>query len=262
MLARMTIPTGFTRLIRLLWVAVALCRVDSVLSSQPQSPSSLAANSGVGNSVTTVTVETLRKDWQRNRTGKDSLDAFLADLSVLSNHYGQVPLLSQTHSKRDSSFTKSWTNADWEHHQVHSFNRYKRHLASWGRSPTASAVLHSVLALLVWSVLVFVLAHSSSRANEFMARASFATGLGSFTAPISLLLALRTNRALNRLLEARSKWGIMLRAASSIAGLSATYVAPVDDSKSLLMGRYLSLLGWALKGYLVRLVNVMSSSRI
>jgi len=181
---------------------------------------------------------------------KDSVDRFVSDLDHLKTLSSKTKLLSPTHSKRDSSYTKSWTNEDWDRHQVRSFFRYQRHLRSWAKSPTALAVFPMVAALTLWSLFVFYIAQKSPRLTSFLERASFAAGVSSFAAPISLLLALRTNRALNRLLEARSMFGKMVRSTGSLAGLVVTYLAPLDPSDALLMGRYLSIFGWTVKGLL------------
>ena len=161
-------------------------------------------------------------------------------------HNSTSLLLIPTHSKYDSSYTKAWTNKNWEFHQIRSFWRYQRHIKSWGKSPTARAVLPTVVSIVVWSLLVYFV---SQRFSVVTTEASFSTGIASFTAPISLLLALRTNRSLTRLLEARIMYGRMVRACGSLACLVANYVAPLDVSKAILMARYLSIYGWTVKGW-------------
>jgi predicted membrane chloride channel (bestrophin family) len=175
---------------------------------------------------------------------QDSVQKFVFDLANLHSFCGENPVLTPTHCKRDSSYTKAWTNADWDNHQVRSFWRYRRHLLSWAKSPTALAVLPTVASVVVWSLVVSWIA----RTSKVPIPASFSMGLTSFVSPISLLLALRTNHSLNRLLEARSMFGKMVRATASLAGQAATYIAPLDLDKALLMGRYLSIYGWTVKG--------------
>jgi putative membrane protein len=195
----------------------------------------------------TVTMATLRRVWRRGE--KDSAQAFLADLANLSHLKGQHRLLTPSHSKRDSSYTKLWTNDQWEFHQARSLRRYGRHLLSWTGSPTAHAVLPAVATLVVWSACVFGILHRFPSLLAWVRNASLVAVLSSFTAPLSLLLALRTNRSLDRLLEARSVWGVMVRAATTLAGLSATYIRPIDENQALLMCRYLSVFGWIMKGH-------------
>jgi len=175
-----------------------------------------------------------------------TIPAMLQDLSILDECQGQIPLLSPTNWKRDGSYTKSWTKKDWEHHQVNSFQRYSRHLIKWIISPTARSVLPAVAMFLGWSVLVV---HVMQQYPHLTKKASFLSGLSSFTAPLSLLLALKTNRALNRLLEARSMWGKMISNTKSLAQLVTIYVWNKDSDRAILMGRYLSLYLWFMKGY-------------
>jgi putative membrane protein len=181
---------------------------------------------------------------------RDSIQKFLSDLGNLQTFSEEIQLLTPTHSKRDSSFTKSWTNEDWERHQVRSFHRYLGHMQGWAKSPTALAVFPTVAMVMLWSLVVSQVSHRVSVISDFIQTASFSAGISSFAGPISLLLALRTNRALNRLFEARSMFGKMVRATGSLASLTTTYIAPLDEDKALLMGRYLSIYGWIMKGML------------
>lgn len=191
-----------------------------------------------------------------DRKGQDSISQFLHDLDQLSALDGQITILQPTHSKHDSSFTRNWNLEDWDRHQVRSFWRYRRHLWSWPTSPTALAVLPTVSVLLVWTILVFVLSAKVPAVADLLTQATaFPTAASLFAAPISLLLALRTNRALNRLLEARSMFGKMIRVTSGIASLAVTYLPNNTNTKNneesitttLMFGRYLSVYGWAVK---------------
>jgi ion channel-forming bestrophin family protein len=199
-------------------------------------------------SSTISTTSKVQQQWSRGT--KDTIDAFLGDLSKLQQLMGQCPLLTDTHSKRDSSYTKSWTGADWDHHQVRSFQRYLRHLFFWPTSPTAHAVFPAVLAVMIWSTIVYhIVIHQAPFLLAQLEKAQLSVSLTALSAPLSLLLALRTNRALDRLLEARGTWGMMLRNCNSLASLVSTYLAPLDQEKALLIGRYLSIYGWTVKGY-------------
>lgn len=183
---------------------------------------------------------------RENGRRKDTVQAFQEDLYKLQHLHNQIPLLTPIVKKRDSSYIKSWKRADWEHHQVESLARYTRHLVKWILSPTARAIVPAVAGFVAWSCLVVFVMH---RSPEMIDKASFAAGLGSFTAPLSLLLALKTNRALNRLLDTRKLLSQMFSATKSMAGLTATYVLPIDADKALLIGRYLAVYGWIMKGY-------------
>jgi len=68
--------------------------------------------------------------------------------------------------------------------------------------------------------------------------------------PLALLLTLRTNRALDRLLDARKSIGQINRAGRSLTGSFIAHVAPTNGKLALLAARYLAIFGWALKGYL------------
>ena len=191
-----------------------------------------------------------------SKKSEDSISQFLHDLDQLTALDGQITILQPTHSKHDSSFTRNWNLEDWDRHQVRSFWRYQRHLWSWPTSPTALAVLPTVSVVLVWTILVFVLsANIPAVANLLTQATAFPTAASLFAAPISLLLALRTNRAMNRLLEARSMFGKMIRVTSGIASLAVNYLPnntnansnEESTSTSLLFGRYLSIYGWAVK---------------
>ena len=199
----------------------------------------------------------------------DSVEHFLSDLEKLSSlQNGDIDLLRNTHSKRDSSYTKSWSFPEWERHQAEALIRYRRHLATWITSPTALAVLPAVGALVAWALFVLMLSSFSSTVHEFLRGLGAQPGGGglstmaSFNAPIALLLTLRTNRSLDRLLEARQQWGVTTKAVTSLTGMSQIYynnrneedheaiINQSTDSStlSILMGRYLALYGWSMKG--------------
>lgn len=93
-------------------------------------------------------------------------------------------------------------------------------------------------------MVVFGLAKKYATIADIGIKTSFSTA--AFSAPISLLMALRTNRALNRLLEARSQFGKMIRVTSGITSLMANYC----PDQALLVGRYLSIYGWTVKALL------------
>lgn len=184
-----------------------------------------------------------------NLRRRDTIDYFLHDLHKLDSLSGRAPVLTKTHSRRDSSYTKSWTDADWELHQTKSFQRYAKHMRSWCTSPTFLSVLPTVLTSLAWSFCCIV-AVRYQLVKDIVQQAPFSHSISSFTSPISILLALKTNRALNRLFEARSVWGKMIRVATSLAGMAVNYIFPIDPEMGILMGRYLAAFGFCMKGKL------------
>jgi predicted membrane chloride channel (bestrophin family) len=160
------------------------------------------------------------------------VESFLTDLEKLSClQNGDIDLLRNTHSKRDSSYTKSWSFPEWERHQAVALVRYRHHLATWITSPTARAVLPAVGAVVGWALFVLMLSSFSSTVNEFLrgAGAGLLSTAASFNAPIALLLTLRTNRSLDRLLEARAQWGVTTKAVTSLAGMSRIYYYNKND---------------------------------
>jgi putative membrane protein len=180
--------------------------------------------------------------------GNDSVQLFLQDLSNLSKLENDLAIFQNSESKRDSSYTKSWKMEDWELHQRRSFFRYKRHLTTWLTSTTARAVFPTVIALSCWALLIQYLANKFDALGNFLSNSSFTKGVASIGGPLSLLLALRTNRSLNRLFEARSMFGKFVRASTSLTSMTATYVGPKNRDTALLIGRYLSIYGWCMKG--------------
>jgi putative membrane protein len=233
--------------------AAEVLHQQELLSSNPLPPPPKEIVVSKSTSTTTTSSSSRRRssrfDDDDDDDDDDSIAAFVQDLQRLDALRGQLPVLSLSHSSNDSTYTRSWTHLDWEQHQVPSFQRYRKHLASWVKSPTARAVLPSVAVVIVWSVVVKLLYEKIGILQDVFGQSSFSSGVSAFTAPIGLLLALRTNRALNRLLEARGMFGKMNRSTSSLAGMGCTYLTNAD---AILLGRYLAIYGWALKGTLRR----------
>ena len=163
-----------------------------------------------------------------------------------------TPLVSATHSKRDSSYTRNWEHADWEVQLVSPLVRYGRHVRGWVRSPTAVAVIPMVLAVAIWSSLALLMDKAVPSWTAFLKASSFSSAVGGLSAPVALLLTLRTNRALDRLLEARQAWGVLIKSSTSLASLVATHVMPRDSYVALLVARYAAILGWSFKGFFMR----------
>jgi putative membrane protein len=177
----------------------------------------------------------------------DSLESFLSDVSNIQGL--KIDLVGASHSKRDSSYTKSWTNADWVDHQVNCWFRYRNHVTSWIKSPTAVALFPTVMTSIAWAGLMIVISSNISSVASFIKSASFSTGtLSALSSPIALLLALRTNRALDRLFEVRGQWGVVIRVLTSLASQANTYIKPKNNEACLLIGRYLAIYGWCIKG--------------
>ncbi|KAG7364396.1 bestrophin, RFP-TM, chloride channel [Nitzschia inconspicua] len=188
-----------------------------------------------------------QKKWPQ----RDSIEDFLSDRRYLETLVNTTDILTKSHWKRDSSYTKSWTNEDWERHQIKSIHRYTRHIQSWFSSPTFLSVLPTILVSVLWAITCMSAVSRFRSVENFVNKAPFSTSISSFTSPISILLALKTNRALNRLFEARNMFGLFIRVSTSLSGLSVNYIyQPIDKNLGLLVGRYLAAYGWSMKGQL------------
>merc|ERR1711976_508191 len=98
----------------------------------------------------------------------------------------------------------------------------------------------------VWSYIVSSIAKEYDIAQKAMAK--FTITFTFLQAPILLLLTLRTNRALDRLLESRRSWGALNRSTRSLMGLTCTYILPKHPHLACIIGRHLCICGWVLKG--------------
>lgn len=178
-----------------------------------------------------------------------SIQQFRSDLENLRN----VPTSALTTPcwkiSRDSTFTKSWSFDDWDKHQAQSALRYFRHLVSWFVSPTAANIMPTIFLVAIWTVILFKTAEVKTLN---MSATKFAMTLGFIQAPILLLLTLKTNRSLDRMLETRKAWGVLCRASRSLTGLISAYVIPYEPELGLIVARYLSLIGWSLKAHFRR----------
>jgi len=186
-----------------------------------------------------------------------SLSKFRTDLDRLSELRPAVPdadaSAPRTIISAGSSYTRLWTADTWRAHSEKSpLRRYWRHVRRWPASTTARKVMPTVLVACAWSVLVKswwtgTTATATATPAAALALKSPSTTLSLLTAPLALLLTLRANASLSRLLEARLFWGRLVLYARSLASLAATYVLPHRPIEAVAIGRHLACLGWALK---------------
>ena len=108
-----------------------------------------------------------------------------------------------------SSYTRIWTHSTWMVHSNPPHWRYSRHVRKWRKSTTARKILPVVLLATCWSVIVSLLAkHWQIRPfQSVLANAGSASVVSLLSAPLALLLTLRANASMSRLLEARQAWG-------------------------------------------------------
>ena len=108
---------------------------------------------------------------------------------------------------KDTSNTKAWGFTEWERHCAKSLERYLRHIRSWPFSTTTHEIIPTVLLVLSWSIMILLATskYAPSRISSFISEASLSPGLiSAFLSPIALLLSIRANRAINRLMEVRT----------------------------------------------------------
>ena len=149
---------------------------------------------------------------------------------------------------RDRTYTKTWTLADWKAHKARSLKRYSQHVAKWPRSSTAENILPMIPVVMAWGLVVSLAANFVPRVE--MSITKFTVTMTFLQSPVLLLLTLKTNRALDRLLEARRAWGALNRSTRSLMGLVCNYIMPQEPHGAILMARYLSIFCWSLKALL------------
>lgn len=183
---------------------------------------------------------------------KAAIQQFQSDFTLLQN----APVSSintpcyQIQKLRDSTYTKLWSFDDWERHQRQSIFRYIRHIKTWPRSTTVHNILPTIAAEIIWCIFVFRLTQRGEQSMTPGLSSKYAVTLTFMQAPILLLLTLRTNRALDRMLESRTAWGALSRTTKSLMGLICAYIMPQQPETAMIMARYLTFIGWSLKGML------------
>ena len=147
---------------------------------------------------------------------------------------------------RDTTYTKLWNLDDWKDHSKHALSRYTKHIFLWPTSTTMHNILGAVTISGLWG---FIISKLSMKYGFFKAGvAKFTITFTFLQAPILLLLTLRTNRALDRLLEARKAWGSLGRSTRSLMGITCAYILPQHPEAVGVVARYLAICGWVLKG--------------
>lgn len=117
-----------------------------------------------------------------------------------------------------------------------------RHITTWHRSTTAMVTLPAVGVLTLWAAIVCGPAHKYG--VKLVVPLAPLTLISS---ALALLLTLKTNQSLVRLLETRLALGRLVLHARVVAGLLATRVSPVNPEAALLCGRLLCVVGWSLR---------------
>jgi predicted membrane chloride channel (bestrophin family) len=143
--------------------------------------------------------------------------------------------------KRGTAYTVSvlWNPQDWDNYM--SISRYWRYLRNWPFSQTMRITAPVVFIFTAWSAVV-----CQAKSWGYVWTMPLAP-LTIVSSALVLLLTLRTNQALNRLMDARTAWGRSKNSLRLIASFLATRVYPVNPSAALLGGRLLCAVGWSLR---------------
>jgi putative membrane protein len=200
--------------------------------------------------------------WQRHTA---LIHAILRDVDSLQLLHLDDDLTTPCHMVlRDKNYTRTWTHEDWEDYQAHALTRYCKHILSLPYSTTMRGVLPAVAVSAVYSFVVSMLMNAPTTQYKFapfrfvigplsklVKRVSISSSaMGMFVTPMGMLLALKANRAMDRLLEARREWGRMIRSVRTLSGLIMAHVTPTHPEMGFLMARYLTCFGWSFKALL------------
>jgi len=186
---------------------------------------------------------------------KEILQELAVDLDKLSQLRPPVPSadISQNPAivSAGSSYTRIWKHSTWISHADPPHKRYFKHIWRWSSSSTARKIMPAVLLAATWSIVLSLL---SSKYKQSWSRLLAATGssqtFGFLSAPLVLLLTLRANASMGRLLEARALFGQVVLHARSLANIIKVYSFPTSPAASALAIRHLVLMGWILKASL------------
>ena len=150
-----------------------------------------------------------------------------------------------------SSYTRLWNPETWKRHTLsHPHVRYFRHSWRWRYSTTAHKVLPATLLTATWALLVSCIVRVSPASILVKVANGCSVALSALTAPLALLLTLRTNAALGRLNETRLAWGRLVLYARSNASLLRTYALPLFPEDAILAANHVAIFGWLLKSQL------------
>jgi len=151
-----------------------------------------------------------------------------------------------------SSYTRIWTAQTWEIHSHPPHRRYFRHVRKWTQSKTARKILPTVCLATFWSIVVTLLANYFQYRpipRRIISAAGTSSTVSLLSAPLALLLTLRANASVARLLAARQAWGALVLHARGLSSILANYVYPINPQAAILSVRYISIIGWILKAH-------------
>lgn len=149
-----------------------------------------------------------------------------------------------------SSYTRIWTIQTWQIHSHPPHRRYFRHLRKWTKSKTARKILPTVCLAACWSIVVTILANYFQYRpipTKIISAAGTSSTVSLLSAPLALLLTLRANASVARLLAARQAWGALVLHTRGLSSILANYIYPINPQAAILSVRYLAIIGWILK---------------
>ncbi len=149
-----------------------------------------------------------------------------------------------------SSYTRIWTTQTWQIHSHPPHRRYFRHLRKWTKSKTARKILPTVCLATCWSIVVTLLANYFQYrpiSRKIISAAGTSSTVSLLSAPLALLLTLRANASVARLLAARQAWGALVLHTRGLSSILANYIYPINPQAAILSVRYLAIIGWILK---------------
>jgi hypothetical protein len=123
-----------------------------------------------------------------------------------------------------SSYTRLWTAQTWNKHSSPPHRRYARHIMRWPASTTARIILPTVLVATLWSLLCSLVCKLYDPIGKVIAQSGASSSVSYLSAPLALLLTLRANASMSRLLEARLVWGRLVSA--SLSSLQLEIINP------------------------------------
>ena len=152
-----------------------------------------------------------------------------------------------------SSYTRIWTHSTWKNHGDPPHVRYRKHILRWAASSTARKIMPAVLLATSWATVLSVFVNSQFSqpwCRNLLVASGSAPAFSFLSAPLVLLLTVRANASMTRLLEGRLLWGQLVLHCRSFASIARTYLFPHCPAASVLVIRHVAMMGWILKAAL------------
>jgi hypothetical protein len=142
------------------------------------------------------------------------LENLARDFAILAEARPPTPSADDSMSpvlvSAGSSYTRLWTHSTWQSHSRPPHIRYARHVLRWWSSSTARVILPAVLIATAYATVLCVLCRHMGWTGTVLAGIGSTSVLSILSAPLALLLTLRANASMTRLLESRLQMGRMV----------------------------------------------------